>query len=635
MNSLHAVTGIMRMIACVLGRIFLLYAFSFLLTSPARAVQFFVDETSSRLPQIEDVTIAAFMADMDGDGDLDIVVENGHDPSSYSYVLMNDGTGHFPADSLVYLFRNQDFTEGAIGDIETDGDYDILFGGDPIWGQNELRLFVNYGSGSFTDETETRIESRYHTNIEVVFIDFDSDLDLDIIFANQGWSLLYKNFQGGYFYADPFVFFPKIDGSCWAVADGDIDGDFDSDILFVRGYYTDHQLLVNDNRFFRDETQDRLPEGTNFEGGSIDLGDFDRDGDLDIVVTHDNRLGIFINDGRGYFTEETGMRMPQKQVTAISILSCDVENDGDSDILFSRSSSGEYFCTLYMNDGQGVFTDVTEEHLPDAGNHCTEVVLGDVDGDGDVDIYACQSDWSQDPWDPIGLQNQLLINVTSDVRDDHFPPVIAKTLEHHDTGDTTNPYIITSSVWDNSSVAPGEVSAILHYRTGDSGEFNQRLMYECGRYLFRRDIPPQREGTRIEYYIEARDRRLNVALDPQAAPDSLYSFTVATVGIEEDRSVPGIPERITLTQNYPNPFNPRTAIGVEVPPNASGLMSLVVYDLRGRLVKILFEGRLKEGRHVFTWHGKNEQSMSVSSGVYLCVLRNGEQVVTRKLTLVK
>jgi hypothetical protein len=93
------------------------------------------------------------------------------------------------------------------------------------------------------------------------------------------------------------------------------------------------------------------------------------------------------------------------------------------------------------------------------------------------------------------------------------------------------------------------------------------------------------------------------------------------------------PGMVTLNQNYPNPFNPSTTIPFYLPQ--SGATSLIVYDVRGRLVRTLIDDVLPAGPRNLEWDGRNNQGQRVASGVYLYRLTFGDFVQTKKMTLLK
>jgi hypothetical protein len=94
-----------------------------------------------------------------------------------------------------------------------------------------------------------------------------------------------------------------------------------------------------------------------------------------------------------------------------------------------------------------------------------------------------------------------------------------------------------------------------------------------------------------------------------------------------------LPRVTALNQNVPNPFNPMTTIRFSLPKQ--GPVDLRVYDVRGALVRTLAAGEMTAGHHVRVWLGRNDQDQPVPSGVYFYRLRTDDEVMTRRMTLVK
>jgi hypothetical protein len=90
---------------------------------------------------------------------------------------------------------------------------------------------------------------------------------------------------------------------------------------------------------------------------------------------------------------------------------------------------------------------------------------------------------------------------------------------------------------------------------------------------------------------------------------------------------------------YPNPFNPSTTLTFRSPPGKvsgrGGRGMLRIYSPEGKLVKTVFRGNLREGINEFRWYGEDEQGRSVSSGVYMAVLRTPSTIYKQKVILVK
>jgi carboxypeptidase T len=159
---------------------------------------------------------------------------------------------------------------------------------------------------------------------------------------------------------------------------------------------------------------------------------------------------------------------------------------------------------------------------------------------------------------------------------------------------------------------------------------------------------PGYDGTQTEWVLERMDLsafagepevylQVRLRSDGSVNEDGFYldDFTVETfvngnTVASEEGARPG---RLTLHENYPNPFAERTQIPFDIEP--AGPASLVVYDVLGQRVRVLAEGPFAAGRHSATWDGRDEAGRRVASGVYLCVLRAGDTLTTRKLLVVR
>ena len=91
--------------------------------------------------------------------------------------------------------------------------------------------------------------------------------------------------------------------------------------------------------------------------------------------------------------------------------------------------------------------------------------------------------------------------------------------------------------------------------------------------------------------------------------------------------------RTELGQNHPNPFNPQTAIKFSL--EQAGPVSLQVFDVNGRVVKTLADGRLNAGGHEVIWNGQDESGSSLASGVYFYRLQAEGRTMSRRMVLIK
>ena len=127
--------------------------------------------------------------------------------------------------------------------------------------------------------------------------------------------------------------------------------------------------------------------------------------------------------------------------------------------------------------------------------------------------------------------------------------------------------------------------------------------------------------------VPSSDLAQNVNLGNGAVQLDLVMSTKSTTGVEPT-SPTSLPETIVLYGNFPNPFNPSTQIRFSLPKEME--TKLIVYDLTGREVTRLVDGKLSAGLHTITWNGR-----SVSSGVYLYRLQAGANILRGKMVLMK
>lgn len=137
---------------------------------------------------------------------------------------------------------------------------------------------------------------------------------------------------------------------------------------------------------------------------------------------------------------------------------------------------------------------------------------------------------------------------------------------------------------------------------------------------------------------------MNGILDRATPPNPIAPNTTAEYALEPSGTgegpEPGVmPRAYGLSQNFPNPFNPSTKIVFAI-PEAGGEPEAVwtrlsVYNLKGKLVRVLVEATMNPGYHTVTWDGRDRSGAGVSSGVYLYRLTAGDFELTRKMILVK
>jgi hypothetical protein len=119
--------------------------------------------------------------------------------------------------------------------------------------------------------------------------------------------------------------------------------------------------------------------------------------------------------------------------------------------------------------------------------------------------------------------------------------------------------------------------------------------------------------------------------EPDGADRILGRLFESSVGVEEEKPFPI--SQFRLFQNRPNPFMGSTNISFNLP--ISDFISLKVYDISGRLVRVIEEGKKKAGFYAIKWDGKDEKGKTLSSGIYFYRLVAGNNIRTRKMILLK
>ncbi len=310
---------------------------------------------------------------------------------------------------------NEYSSQVAIADIDGDGDLDLAFangsGFSSAQQMQRVRIMVNNGSGNFADETIARVGNLLGYGRDVEFGDVDNDGDLDMAVANDFLSqqrLLINNGQG--FFSDETVSrFPQMNISSSHCSFGDVDNDGDLDLWFTRGGSSrfgagQAQLWINDGTgFFANETNQRLPQQLVSEPMDCIFGDLDGDFDLDLVEGH--RAGnskLYLNEGPGVFFDGTAGRLPADSNTYSYDLG-DLDGDGDLDLFGANSQPGSSREAIFINDGNADFTNLTTTYLPNSSNPSiddNDSKFFDIDDDGDLDVIIAS----------LGSTERILVN---------------------------------------------------------------------------------------------------------------------------------------------------------------------------------------------------------------------------------
>jgi hypothetical protein len=287
-----------------------------------------------------------------------------------------------------------DQTSVSTGDLDGDGDLDIVTAAQ--LGQ-ALTLLSNDGAGNFS--VSATIPSLNPVEARLVDLDGDGDLDIAAIaFSNRpagtvvgpedptSVHLLFNDGLGA-FPTDTRIDFQEQRFDDLALADVNGDGATD---LIVLGW-TGFNVLLNDGLGGFELAQERFGYNGIDTGGNVNdltAGDFDGDGDNDIVVTrvessgdgvHHSEIALYTNNGNGHFSGASVIA-ELGDALSVGVLRLDLNGDGHLDLVVSNWFTS---ADVLMNNGDGTFA-------PGAGiemnYHQWEMSFADFDGDGDLDI---------------------------------------------------------------------------------------------------------------------------------------------------------------------------------------------------------------------------------------------------------
>jgi hypothetical protein len=320
--------------------------------------------------------------DFNGDGNLDIVA--GSDSLGDISVSLGKGDGTFQP-QVIYVGGISAVL--AAGDFNGDGQLDLATAGESsVTGESAVAILLGDGDGSFQSRKD------YPTGnvpVEIAAGEFNADGNLDLAVVNQNCPIL--PCSPGYV----SVLLGKGDGTFesvinytvgtapWPIGMGDFNGDRNFDLAV--GNHSDGTvsiLLGNGNGTFQSQLVDS--SGANSLPNSIAVGDFNRNGKLDLALGTGNlvygnqALAILQGNGNGSFQGPTDYPTPNPPE---SVITGDFNGDGNLDLANVNYSSN--LISVWLGNGDGTF----RSHVDYAANSDNEQVMaGDFNADGRLDL---------------------------------------------------------------------------------------------------------------------------------------------------------------------------------------------------------------------------------------------------------
>jgi hypothetical protein len=349
-------------------------------------------------------------ADMEGDGDMDVLVHNMRKPGrfeAYAGGTLWTNQGGVQGGVAGMLARRLNDIEGGwasrLADLDGDGDPDVL-----IYFGNRITLGINQGvelageMGIFKPVADIPTPTWNLGQYGMLLTgDIDGDGRVDALLLGRGhsygwvdqplpenvsWTWLNGLRANGLFTTGTANIEALKGLSVGGAALGDVDEDGDLDLLAAVSPSKEDSMsgssmmvLLNDGKGSFSDSELRLPAR---ESSSVALGDLDGDGDLDALVGTGGGAVIYTNAGPGDFKMAEPPFLGGK---ARSVHLADMDNDGDLDALVAGGRQAR----LWWNDGEGRFSKA-EQRIP-----CSEwqdVTVADFSGDGRLDIFVGEYD---------------------------------------------------------------------------------------------------------------------------------------------------------------------------------------------------------------------------------------------------
>ena len=344
------------------------------------------------------------LADVNADGALDVIAGTSQQGS---YVYLNnylnekDGGVHFDVTRAVAFGSGSEAVAAvAAGDVDDDGDLDLAVGND----NQRSAIYLNDGAGTFPPgRTFGSGKAR-----AVAVGDLNGDGRLDVIAAESSTGIkIYLGSGAGQLDAGHLL--PVSKGNPVSLAVADVNGDRKLDLIV--GYSLGPAAVyLNDGHadFPGEPSYFGLPNAW-----ALATGDMDGNGSLDIVAGYNNngpsggQNYIYLNDGQGHFGWQGGERkLGHSGRNTQSVAVGDLNGDGALDVVVGNYGyRGPKFRTkgepnfVYLNDGAGNFDGPnSERRLAGDPDNTKSVALGDMNGDGSLDIIVGNSgdDGTQD-----------------------------------------------------------------------------------------------------------------------------------------------------------------------------------------------------------------------------------------------
>ena len=513
------------------------------------------------------------------------------------YIWHNDGTPVSGWPQNISLSAN--YRAPVISDIDNDGDLEIIVG------KSEVNVFNH--DGTMYPGWPQSLDSVCSGTVSAADVDNDGVVEICAVSYRSvylwdkdgnlepGWPLL--NVASDMCYAQPIL------------ADLDDDGDLEILHSYVGAGSSNYVGVYHHDGTNFDNWPQTFPGVQTFLTPVV--GDIDNDGDLEIF-SGGHSFELLARHHTGEIVD--GWPAYIGQILECSPIVFDIDDGGSREIVVGDNS---IFPAARLNAFHGDASMVADWPISLTGAvMVNSASVGDVDGDGDIEIALLTSDGSLNLWtlEDIPYRNYLTEWGTyyhDNWNTGWFHPLAPQDITYESFGSSVN------LEW-NANTEP-DIAGYNVYRSDTSGgpytKLNNTLITD----------------TSYNYISNSEDNYYCVTAEIKAGTESRLSAEVfGQVGVDDE-----LPESFISLSNYPNPFNPTTTISFSV-TQTFPFVTLEIFNMKGQKVKTfeIPQSEIKNQNSV-TWNGTDENGKMVSSGMYLYKLKSGNFTATKKMILMK